>query len=163
MVKDIGRASSKWQTNAANAQADYRAGVQGKGGKWQSNAAAAEGLWAQRIQEAIASGSRVAGINAVGGTNWEQATINKGSANYLTGVRDPMSVAKYQQNFGPILSAIASAVQALPPRGPPMSAENLQRAQAIWQAVHNAAQARRGGGVTPTGTYGTTPTYGGGF
>lgn len=156
---DIGRATSKWAQNAARAGPDYQAGVQGKGSKWLNNAVAGEQLYGQRIQEAVSQGRRAAGIQRAGATAWEQGAIQKGAANFQTGVASPVAQQKYTQNFGPVLSAIQSAAQALPPRGPPMSAQNLQRAQAIWAAANQAAAARRGGGGTYTTP--TTPTYGG--
>jgi hypothetical protein len=103
------------------------------------------------MQEVIAQGSRAAGIQRVGGNAWEQAALSKGTQNYTSGVANPISQQKYNQNFAPILSAIASAVQTLPPRGAPMSAENRARIDHILNAVHQAAQARKAGGVSPFG------------
>lgn len=165
---DIGRATSKWSANAARAGPDYRAGISGKGSMWLSNAIAAEPLWATRIQEAIAGGWRSAGLSRAGAGGWEQAAASKGATNYVTGVQNPLSSQKYNSNFGPILSAIQAAAAALPPRGAPMSPENLARAQAIWQAAHAASGGHSPGQMqmvsvpgytppTPTATPGYTP------
>jgi len=149
-MADIGRATQKWAQRSAAASGDYRTGVQGKGSKWLSNTVGAQNLWQQRIQEAATSGSWQAGVQSAGAGGWEQAAASKGAQNYGPGVSNPLSQQKYSQNFGPVLSAINGAVSGLGPRGAPMSAENMARAQAIWQAAHSASQSRKGGSYSTT-------------
>lgn len=135
---DITRATAKWATNAGNAGSDYRTGVQGKGQIWLSNSVASESNWAARIQEAISRGARSSGIQRAGAAGWEQAATSKGATNYVEGVKNPLSQQKYNKKFAPILAAIQAAKATLPPRGAPMSAENMARAQHIWNAAHGA-------------------------
>ena len=145
MALEPGAVAQKWASRVRGAQADYVAGVQGKGSQWFNNALQAESSYAEGVQRAIATGARSRGIQAAGAAKWEQAVTTKGPQNWVTGVTSPTSMQAYQQNFAPILSAISSAKASLPPRGPPMSEQNMARFQQIITAVHNAAQARGAG------------------
>lgn len=107
-------------------------------------------LWRQRMTEAMQTNSWERGIQSVGTEGWRTATIEK-AANWQTGSLAPSAQAKYRNNFAPIVNAIEGALPTLPPRGPPMSEQNFERARGVWSAVHNASVAMKG--AAPVGQY----------
>jgi hypothetical protein len=92
----------------------YIAGVQKADWQTAASSAQAETNYAEGVQRAVAAGTRRAGILAVSNQQWQQASEQKGGP--IIGQRVQGGIAKYSQNFGPILQAMNSAADALPPR-----------------------------------------------
>jgi len=115
----------------------YRDGVQSA--DWQTNAASqqAETNYAEGVQRAVAAGTRRAGILAVSNEQWRQAAIEKGVP--IIGQRVQAGIAKYTQNFGPILQAMNSAADNLPPRTTSPSQNITNRMVPIVRAAVEAA------------------------
>lgn len=117
----FGAAGAKWAAGieavtvapgqlAAAAAPRYIAGVQANAGKWAANSA------------------------AVSLATWKQQSVNKGQARLASGATAGM--AKYQSKIGPVLDAIKSITNSLPPRG--TVEQNIQRSSQFQMALHQA-------------------------
>lgn len=117
----FGAAGAKWAAGieavtvapgqlAAAAAPRYIAGVQANAGKWAANSA------------------------AVSLATWKQQSVNKGQARLASGATAGM--AKYQAKIGPVLDAIKSITNSLPPRG--TVEQNIQRSSQFQMALHQA-------------------------
>lgn len=95
---------------AAAAQARYLQGVQQNAQKWASNSA------------------------AVTLAQWKTQSIQKGQARLASGAQAGMS--KYQARIGPVLDAIKSITNSLPPRG--TVEQNIQRSAQFQMQLHQA-------------------------
>lgn len=136
-MRTIDVATTNLQAAIAVIPARYRLGVQSA--DWETKAASdsAEQLWAQNVAAAAAAKRRQAGIHAAGNAKWQQASMNKGAANIGTGIQN--GLAKYTQKFGPILQAMNSAAQSLPPRTADPLANIQNRLVPIVKAARQAA------------------------
>jgi hypothetical protein len=85
----------------------------------------------QGFNEAAASGSISAGINAVGTAGWKAATKAK-VGNYTTGFT--AGASRYSQAAAKFIPAINAGVASLPPRGDINA--NLQRANSLALYLH---------------------------
>lgn len=92
----------------------YIAGVQGA--DWQGPASSPQTAqnWANGVQQAISDGRYASGIQRVSNADWRTAAEQKGGP--VIAQRVLGAVQKYQQNFGPILSAMNNAAGGLPAR-----------------------------------------------
>lgn len=117
----FGAAGAKWAAGiesvtvapgqlAAAAQPRYLAGVQQNVGKWAANSA------------------------AVSLATWKTQSVSKGQARLASGATAGM--AKYQAKIGPVLDAIKSITNSLPPRG--TVEQNIQRSSQFQMALHQA-------------------------
>lgn len=120
----------------------YTAGV--SVADWQGPASSpeAETNYAVGVQQAVADGRRLAGINRVTNQQWRDASINKGAQ--VIGQRVQDGLAKYRTNFAPILSAMNSAAANLVPRTASARQNVTNRLLPIIEAAQVAA------GKTPT-------------
>ncbi len=104
------KVSSKADVDAAYAAsigtvpAKYKAGVQRTNDTIQKGVAA-EGLYAQRTQEAISSGRRAKALASVSEQDWQNAAAGKGAARIGEGMN--AGKEKRSRNFEPYRQAIA--------------------------------------------------------
>lgn len=131
-TKDIATISAKWSQRAQAAGPDYTKGVQNPRNDWAQNTAAAASSWAAGVQEAVGNGRFGKGVQAAGTAKWQAAASSKGAQRYPQGVAGGTS--NYQNGFAPYLQVISSI--SLTPRGPRGSPANVQRVQAIADALH---------------------------
>lgn len=131
-TKDIGAVATKWSQRAQAAGADYTAGVKAPRRDWATETSAAATAYEQGVTQAVGQQRFQKGVQAAGTGKWQNNAVNKGSTRYPQGV----SVASptYQTNFGPYLDTIKGVT--LPPRSPRGSPNNIQRVQAIADALH---------------------------
>ena len=115
----------------------YISGVQGA--DWQTAAMSpqSELNYAEGVQKAVQNGSRVKGIQAVSNQQWRTASEQKGGP--IIGQRVAGSIQKYEQNFGPILTAMNNAADNLPARTTSPSQNIANRMVPVVQAAVEAS------------------------
>lgn len=123
--------AKKWAQVTPGRSAQYEEGVKNPVRDYAANAMAADAAWKAGVQAAVAGGRFVAGVRKVGTAKWQERAVKLGSARYGPGVQ--VAEGDYAAGFQPYQAAIAAAV--LPPRGPRRSPQNLQRVNAIVQAI----------------------------
>jgi len=131
-TKDITTVAAKWSQRAQAAGNDYAAGVKAPRRDWQANTAAASTSWSAGVQEAVGNGRFTKGVNAAGTAKWQAAASTKGAQRYPQGVAS--GGPNYSTGFAPYLAVISGL--NLTPRGPRGSPANVQRVQAISDALH---------------------------
>lgn len=90
----IGINNADWQTAASSDQAEQNYGT--------------------GVAQAVADGSRRAGILKVSNQEWQQKSVTKGAA--VIGQRITDALPKYRAGFAPILAAMSQVQANLPPR-----------------------------------------------
>lgn len=135
--KTIQQAAENLRTVATLIGPRYTIGI--NNADWQTPAASdqAEANYGQGVQAAIASGARRNGILAVSNQAWQTASVTKGSQ--VIGQRIVDAIPKYISNFGPILLAIGTVSQALPPRTTSASQNVTNRLLPVIRAAMEAA------------------------
>lgn len=110
------RAEAKANLDAAIAYipARYTAGVEKADWLNPAKSEAAEANYASGVQKAVTKKSRQAGIAKVTNEEWKGGCKTKGAP--IIGERIRGALGKYDANFGPMLEAVNSSVDALPSR-----------------------------------------------
>lgn len=124
-------AAKKYAQRAANAQGDYASGIKGKGTQWQTATAGAADNWEAGVQAAITRKAFSKGVTAAGGTKYEQNATTVGPARYAQGVQNGAS--NWAAGVQPYLDTLSNLT--LPPKGPKGAPQNMQRAQAVADAL----------------------------
>lgn len=138
-IPDATSVAEKWATRAGAAQSEYVDKV--KQSTWKAEAAAGEANYNQAMQDVLAKKKRLAGINKVSDTDWQNKVAAK-AGRFTEGVtqgKDAMA-----SGIGAVLNDIKSAMPSLGPRGPKGSPGNYQRSQKLGDALHAAAEKRKG-------------------
>jgi hypothetical protein len=144
-VKDPATVMQKWTTRAAAAVNDYKAGAASPKASQSASAIAAAPLWQQAVQSPAALTAFQSGLRSSGDQGWLNGVNNKGAARYPGGIQ--AGATKFQNNITPYLQAISGL--NLPPKGIRGSAQNINRVQAVAQALHQLRLQRSG---APTGS-----------
>lgn len=138
-IPDASSVADKWAQRAGAAQSEYVSKV--KQSTWKAEAAAGEANFATAMQAAIAAKKRLAGINKVSDQDWQNKVEAK-AGRFTEGVtqgKDAMATG-----IGAVLNDIKAAMPNLGPRGPKGSPGNYQRSQKLGDALHAAAEKRKG-------------------
>lgn len=130
-VRDLTASSKKFVTNASGAQQTYAAGVANAGPAWQANTKAAADTWQQGVQQAASQGRFAAGVNPTSQNKFQTRATTVGPARYGTGVTAAGDA--WTQGTKPYLDTIAGLT--LPSRGVKGSQQNIQRVQAVTDAL----------------------------
>lgn|SRR5574340_303889 len=130
-IKPIDQSAQKWQARAAIAGPAYTAGVQNPRTPWATAAKAAQQNYVAGVTAAANAGRYANGIAKAGDAKWLQGATTKGATRFAEGVQ--LAVGNWTAGFQPYQSALAALT--LPPRGPTGSATNLQRVQAVDNAL----------------------------
>ena len=130
-MKTAAQAAQNWLNSAPVAATNWQAGIQAYTGDWAGVTVAAAPQWQAGLQQAFASGSWQAGIQAATTGGWKASTVAK-AANYSTGFS--AGAAEQSQAITKIMNALGGIVPALPPRG--SYSQNKARATALMDALH---------------------------
>lgn len=130
-IKDVSSIARKWADVTPQRSGEYERGVKNPTRDYAANAQAAESAYNAGVQAAIQNGRFKKGVARVGNVKWQSRAAELGTQRYGPGVQ--AAKGDYETGFAPYQNAIASAV--LPPRGPRRSPQNLQRVNAIVQAI----------------------------
>ena len=140
--KTIDQAVANLQQVAPFIGQRYTSGVQGADWQGPASSAESETNYAAGVQQAVADGRRIAGINRVSNQQWRDAAVTKGAA--VIGQRVIEGLPKYRVNFAPVLQALNNAAAALPPKTASARQNVTNRLLPIIEAAQIAA------GKTPT-------------
>jgi len=136
-TKGIGATVKGYTDAIGNVPGRYKDGID-RTTDWQANAIQAEGLWADKIQEAISDRSRERGLQRTSDGEWKQAAGGKGAARIGAGMRE--SLPKYQQAMGEVLSVIEGV--SIPDRVADPMANVDNRVKPIVEALVNYKKSR---------------------
>lgn len=131
-VKPLDRISRKWARQSATAQPEYEAGVRAPRRSWSDAASKAEDSYKQGVQAGINRGAFGKGVRKAGDSKWQDATLAKGANRWSEGIN--LATGAYEEGFAPFRQALEQL--DLPPRGPKGDPKNLQRVQAVTEALH---------------------------
>jgi hypothetical protein len=137
-IKDAGALATKYSTRAAAAAPDYKAGVMNPKRSQSQSAIAAKDTWAQAVQQAATNGSYAKGLNKSGDAKWQQNASTVGVTRYPQGVQN--AGAAWANGVTPYLQVLSGLT--LPPRGVRGSPQNIQRVQAVNDALAKAKAAQ---------------------
>ena len=105
-TKSQDQTKKNWEDAIGRVPGAYTAGIQGAK-DWQSKAIAGEDLYAQKVQEAVASKRRARKLANVSDDQWRSAAIEKGAARIATG----MTASK--EKFGTGMSKVLATIQSV--------------------------------------------------
>lgn len=123
--------AKKWAEVTPGRAAQYEQGVRNPVRDYAANAAAANDAWKAGVQQAAQRDGFKRGVQRAGTARWQERAAKLGPARYGPGVQ--VAQPDYEAGFAPYREAIAAV--ALPPRGPRRAPQNLQRVNAIVQAI----------------------------
>lgn len=129
--------AKKWAEVAPGRASQYEMGVKNPVRDYAANAAAASDAWKAGVQAAVQRDGFKKGVQKVGTAKWQERAVKLGPARYGPGVQ--AAVGDYEAGFAPYREAIAAAT--LPPRGPRRSPQNLQRVNAMVNAIASRKEA----------------------
>lgn len=114
MPKTIDQARENYVQSISIVPQRYSQGIEGADWKKGVSNPAANENYKTGVQKAIADNSWKKGVDKVSNEQWKSMALSKGAQSISEGMRQGQE--KYATNFSPILSAINSAVNSLPPR-----------------------------------------------
>lgn len=133
-VTPVATSADKWVRRAGQAGPDYTRGVNNPRTPWAEATAAAVDAQSAGIQQAIANGSFVKGVQKAGNAKWQRKAAGLGAARFGAGVADAQP--DYVSGFTPYAAVIQGIT--LPPRGPKGDPRNYERTKIIGDALHAA-------------------------
>lgn len=132
-IKTADVIAKKYATRGGAAGQDYTNGVQNPRQPWAASTVAAATTYAAGVQQSIANGSFVKGVNAAGDAKWSRKATTVGAQRYGPGVQAAQT--DYSAGIAPYLQVLSSLT--LPPRGPKGDPGNIQRVATIAQALRS--------------------------
>ncbi len=133
---------AKFAERAGSASPQYEMGVRNPTADYAANAAAAAPAFAAGVQAAIANNRFAKGVAKAGTAKWQERASKLGPGRYAQGVQ--VARPDYEAGFSPYRETIQSTT--LPPRGPRRAPQNLQRVNAMVQALSARKEALSKGG-----------------
>lgn len=140
MFKPAIKAAERWQKNTGAASEDYASGSRETTKDQSAAAIAAKPLYVAGLQASFVIDSFSKGLRKSGKEGWLKGIIEKGAANFTTGVSSPGSRDKYTSESARYDTA-RKAADALP-RGTKGSAINLARVTAVVNALRAVKTAK---------------------
>jgi len=141
-IKDVASIGKKWAEVTPGRASQYELGVRNPTRDYAVNTQAAAPAYAAGVQAAIANNRFQKGVAKSGNAKWQDRAAKLGTVRYGPGVQ--VAQSDYEAGFAPYQQAIAGV--ALPPRGPRRSPQNLQRVNAVVQAISARKEAMLKGG-----------------
>lgn len=141
-IRALSNIAQKWARVAQQSGPSYEEGVTNPLRDYAAGALAANDAWKSGVQAAVGGDRFASGVRRAGKEKWSRNAIAKGPARFAQGVA--IAQPDYESGFAPYREAIASAT--LPPRGARRSPQNLQRVNAVVQAVSARKEAMLKGG-----------------
>jgi hypothetical protein len=130
-IRGVDLIARKWASVTPARTGEYEAGVKAPRKDWAAETAAAADAYKAGVQDAIAKDRFRKGVNRVGSAEWQRGALEKGTQRWGPGVQ--LGEDAYRRGFAPYREAIAGVT--LPPRGPRRSPNNLQRVNAVVDAL----------------------------
>jgi len=133
-LKDTATIARKFASRAQAAGGEYKSGVDTTQKDWAALTAAAKDSYEAGVTQAIGRGAFVKGVSAAGTAKWKDKAVNIGASRYGQGVAG--AEAAYAQGFDKYANVLKGL--SLPPRSAKGSPQNIQRVQAVADALHRA-------------------------
>jgi hypothetical protein len=130
-IKDTGTLAQKFITRASAASGEYRDGVAAAGADWQTNTANAEANFEQGVQQSIADKRFGKGVVAAGAAKYTARATTLGATRYAPGVN--ASKDDWAKGVQPYLDTLKNLT--LPPKGPRRSPQNMARVNVVDMAL----------------------------
>lgn len=131
-LKDTATIARKFASRAQAAGGEYKTGVTETQADWAGNTAAAKDSYEAGVTQAIGRGAFQKGVAAAGTAKWKDKASNVGASRYGQGVAG--AEGAYAQGFDKYANVLKGL--SLPPRSAKGSPQNLQRVQAVADALH---------------------------
>jgi hypothetical protein len=131
-MKDVATIAAKFASRAQQAAPEYAAGVKDPSADWATVTSAAADSYEQGVTQAIGRKAFQKGVAAAGTAKWQTKAATVGASRYGTGVAG--AVEAYATGFAKSAQILANL--NLPPRGPKGSPSNINRVQAVADALH---------------------------
>ena len=112
VLKTQAEARANFEAAVTYIPARYQAGVQKADWLTPAKSDAAEKNYADSVSKAIAQKTRQKGVAATTNDDWKNAAVNKGVP--IIGTRIAGALDKWEKEWGPMYSAVASKVTTLP-------------------------------------------------
>lgn len=142
-VKPVADIAAKWAEVTPGRSAYYAAGASVAGEDWEKGAVNAAAAYKAAVTAGNIDKLFTGGIKRAGGDKYERKVKDVGAPRFGQGVAAAQS--DYQAGMEPMLTTISALT--LPPRQPRGSAANLQRVQAVADALHKKRLALRAAGA----------------
>ena len=133
-LKDTATIARKFASRAQAAGGEYKSGVDTTAVDWAAVTTAAGDSYEQGVTQAIGRKAFQRGVSAAGTAKWKEKASNIGASRYGQGVAGAEQA--YAQGFDKYANVLKGL--SLPPRAPKGSPQNLQRVQAVADALHRA-------------------------
>ena len=138
-IADPNTISAKWKRRVAGAQQDYKDGVTNTQKDWQGLTAQANANYKAGVQAAVTADRFLSGVNKAGTAKWRTNAASKGPARWSEGCQ--LAGDAYASGFAPYQAVIANTT--LPARGPRGATQNYNRSQVLGQALNAARTGRK--------------------
>lgn len=132
--------ADKWKRRASAAQTDYTAGVRAPRRDWAEATRASSAAYTEGVQAAIAEGRFERGVTSESAQLYKQRAIDLGAQRYAQGIST--SGDRYKKGFEPYRQTLEAL--ELPARGRRGDPANLQRVQAVANALHEKKRGLQG-------------------
>jgi len=156
-IRDL---SATFQARAIGAQPDYEREIAKPEvwNIWKERSQAAAPTYNAAMQEVITHNIWASAIQRTDPRTYGEMVRAK-AARRVQGIQ--LGANRWMENISPIFEALDRVIPTLPPRGPKMSSENINRFMTVIRTIHEAARARRGVGAagTPIGVAGGSVHY----
>ena len=133
-LKDTATIARKFASRAQAAGGEYKAGVDTTTADWAAATTAAGDSYEAGVTQAIGRKAFQKGVSAAGTAKWKEKASNIGASRYGQGVAGAEQA--YAQGFDKYANVLKGL--SLPPRAPKGSPQNIQRVQAVADALHRA-------------------------
>ena len=140
-VKDVSASATKYVQNAQAASGEYAAAAAGAGADWETNTRAAASNFRQAVTAAGIEQRFARGVAAAGAEKYTRKINAVGAARYSSGVAE--GGQDWATGFTPYAQTLAGI--SLPARQPRGSKANVQRVQAVMDALSAKRLALLGG------------------
>lgn len=137
IVKGIAKIAEKWARVTPMRAPDYEAGVKDPIRDWATNAAAANAAYKAGVADAISKDRFLSGVKKVGTEKWKRRATEVGPARFAQGVQ--VAQPDYEKGFAPFRDAIERTT--LPPRFAKGDPRNIDRVRVMAAAL--AAEKRK--------------------
>jgi hypothetical protein len=135
--KTLAEARANFEASVGYIPDRYKSGVAKADWLTPAKSDAAEKNYSDAVSKAISQKSRQKAIAGMTNDDWKNAAVNKGAP--IIGERIRGALDKYESEFGPILSAVNSKAQALPPATTDFRANITNRLVPIVETAKRAA------------------------
>lgn len=140
-IKSTSASSDKWVRRSSVAGPDYQSGINNPRRDWAEAASAANDNYRQAVTQAAQQGRFAQGVKNAGSDRWRDRSLAKGPSRFSEGVS--LAQDDWERGFAPYAETISRL--NLPARGPKGSPQNLQRVQAVSQALRQQFERTLGG------------------